>query len=240
MSQPFESAISFQVATLKIVNETGFGSGIILDEDNGIIATCAHVVGNSKSGEVRSYLVPRPIQYEVIERGDEEENDVALLKANLSQLRNGDFLSKFTKDVRIRSSAIGSGEAVMLCGYPDVLTDSSHPEEANQLPVLTWGITSTFPMSEEEQIIVSASILPGNSGGPCFDSAGYLLGLASASSILGALEVIAEGRRFRRVIPATERTNDVKGIPPVSVIWALTTVNPDAPTLIVTSGENPA
>ena len=33
---------------------------------------------------------------------------------------------------------------------------------------------------------------------------------------------------------------EVNGIPPVLIIWALTMVNPDAPALIVTSGESPA
>ncbi len=40
--------------------------------------------------------------------------------------------------------------------------------------------------------------------------------------------------------PVMEIVRDVNGIPPVLTTWALTTVNPDAPTLISTSGESPA
>ena len=39
--------------------------------------------------------------------------------------------------------------------------------------------------------------------------------------------------------PVMEIVRDVNGIPPVLTTWALTIVNPDAPTLISTSGESP-
>ena len=199
----FESAISFQVMTVKVRNGESWGSGIILDDTNGIIATCSHVVSAFKTGKIQTYFHPEPIAYEVIDRGYEDENDVALLKADLSPMRSGDFPSNFAKDILIRSNSnpIGSGEAVMLCGYPDIMADYSSDENFD-LPVLTWGITSKFPISEVEDIVVSALILPGNSGGPCFDSAGHLMGLASASKIFGSAELVTGRGKILRPLPA--------------------------------------
>lgn len=200
----FESAISFQVMTVKVRNGESWGSGIILDDANGIIATCSHVVSAFKTGKIQTYFHPEPIVYEVIDRGYEDENDVALLKADLGPMRSGNFPSNFAKDIRIRpnSNPISSGEAVMLCGYPDIMADYSSDEDLVDLPVLTWGITSKFPISDVEDIVVSALISPGNSGGPCFDSAGNLIGLASASKIFGLAELVTGKGKILRPLPA--------------------------------------
>lgn len=178
-----------------MVNGSSFGSGIVLDDADGIIATCSHVVRDSKNGQIQTPYHDKPIDYEVVARGYEDENDVAILRADLSPLRKGEFLSRFLKNVEIRTSAISSAEPIMLCGYPSVLGDS------NLLPVLTAGIVSRFPETEEEAIVVSALLSAGNSGGPCFDGENRLLGLASATQVIGSVEVLTSQGKQLRAIP---------------------------------------
>ncbi len=136
----------------------------------GMIVACAHVVSASRKGQIETFLHGEPIPYEVIDRGYEDDDDIAILKADLAVLKE----KILAGDIVTRTSTIVSGESIMLCGYPYLLGDS------NLLPVLTAGIVSTFPMTEEELILVSALLSRGNSGGPCFDGKGRLLGLAKA------------------------------------------------------------
>ena len=209
MSGSFESALEYQLATVKVLNGKGFGSGIVLDVAQGIIATCAHVVSSLNSGTVGTFLHGEAIPYTVIDRGFEDANDVAILKADLSSMRDT-WREIFT----LRTSVIVSGEPIMLCGFPYLLGDK------NLNPVLTSGIVSTFPMSDQELIIVSALLSPGNSGGPCFDGEGRLLGLAKAQQLIGHVEVLTDRGKELRQIPS-----NYGFIVPIDAVVALTRDN---------------
>jgi S1-C subfamily serine protease len=198
MGQAFEEATLVQLATVKVSNGEGHGSGIVLNPD-GIIATCSHVVSSLRTGTISSFLHDKEIKYQVIARGYEEENDVALLKADFSEVDKSNL--GLIKPLGIRTGGVYTGESVMVCGYPSVVDESRPGETDTSLPPVTSGVVSKISLIEDSRIMISATLYPGNSGGPCFDGENRLLGLASAAHVFGSVEVVSPQGRFLRLIP---------------------------------------
>lgn len=191
---PFGSAFLIQVLTVRVNNGESYGSGVILGAKEGIVATCSHVVRDFGKGGIETPYHDRPIPYEVLWKGYEGEEDIAILRADFPSIGFDKFVSGFVGSMKIRTEEIPSAEPVMICGYPSVL------RQDQLMPVLTAGIVSTFPDTTDSSIVVSATLYPGNSGGPCFDSKNRLIGLASAMQPLGTAEVLTqEGRQFRPI-----------------------------------------
>ena len=191
----FQRAQLVQGRTAYVMNGNSSGSGFFIDERH--LATCAHVVRDSNSGILKTILgrsdKDYTIKYNVVCRGFEMENDVAILKTQRSDLspEGAQFIRRTAKLVRRRVTALQSGESVMICGCP-----------MNQIdPILTSGMVSASPIGERGQILVSAFIQPGNSGGPCFDSGGKIVGLVSSTHTFGTVEVFVGGSKTLETIP---------------------------------------
>lgn len=152
---------------------------------------------DSNRGVLRTILGRREEQYEleysVVCRGFEKDNDVAILQIDARQLSNAGkrFMGSTARLFRIRMTGLQSGESVTICGCPMSL----------KTPILTFGIVSASPVDERGRILVSASIQPGNSGGPCYDSRGKVVGLVSSTHTFGMVEAYTDRGKILETIP---------------------------------------
>jgi len=149
------------------------GSGFLFD-DQGHVFTNNHVVEGLNSGEIRVLFpeVPQPIKAKI--EMTYPDADLAVLKIvpppNLQPLRLGD------------SEALEIGESLLVIGAPITLKQTA-----------TSGILSAKGRKIGSQKIqdffqTDAAINPGNSGGPVFNSAGEVVGIATAKVSAPGLE----------------------------------------------------
>ncbi|GHS91870.1 putative periplasmic serine endoprotease DegP-like protein [Planctomycetales bacterium] len=138
------------------------GSGFIIAA-NGLLVTNAHVVKNAKTITVK---LADGSEFSAAVVGDDEKNDVALLKIdaqNLPFLEFGD------------SDQIEVGEWVLAIGSPFGLTQT-----VTSGIVSAKGRNSTGISEYEDFIQTDAAINPGNSGGPLVNLDGEVVGLNTA------------------------------------------------------------
>jgi S1-C subfamily serine protease len=143
------------------------GSGFIVSK-KGYILTCNHVVKSSDS--VTVYLYDKGIQRElhgkVVIR--DPANDIALIKV--------EDLNLDTVNLQFnRLSQFPIGTDVFVFGYP--LTSSMGKNVK-----LTNGIISSKTGFKDaiNSYQITAPVQPGNSGGPCFDDFGNIVGIVNA------------------------------------------------------------
>ncbi len=162
--------ISTQTAAMDFfgpVYQDGSGSGVVVDEVQGLVVTNFHVITNARRISVTLY---NGQSYGVTLVGQDADHELALLKIvdppeNLVAARLGD------------SSVLEVGQRVLAIGNPFGLNRT-----------LTTGIISSLARtirSEngrliEDVIQTDAAINPGNSGGPLIDTAGRVIGLNTA------------------------------------------------------------
>ncbi len=146
----------------RVVNdEENSGTGFVVAE-NGIIATCAHVVEGAKRMVVNLSGQSYPATVIAIDA----KSDVALIRINASGLPVLPLAD---------SNAVQLAESVRAIGYPlsDVL--------GTGVKVTTGTIAGIIQDKQRGQRIqIDASINPGNSGGPVVNGAGQVIGVASA------------------------------------------------------------
>jgi 2-alkenal reductase len=144
----------------------GAGSGFVWDE-RGHVVTNAHVVAGASRVQVQ-LDTGKPVGATVV--GIAEDHDLAVVRLERSP--------RGLLPIRIGSSAdLRIGQSVFAIGNPFGLSRT-----------LTTGIVSaldrTLPTVDGRQVAgviqTDAAINPGNSGGPLLDSAGRLIGVASA------------------------------------------------------------
>lgn len=144
----------------------GTGSGFIISKD-GHILTNYHVIDGARKIEIELSDNSK-VSASVI--GGDKENDVALLKADLS---GKDFIVSTLGN----SNGINVGQKVLAIGSPFGLTGT-----------LTTGIISSLNRSlpaEDGTVLkniiqTDAAINPGNSGGPLLNSTGEIIGINTA------------------------------------------------------------
>jgi S1-C subfamily serine protease len=142
----------------------GMGSGVILDQKTGLVATNYHVI---KGSQRISITLSDARTYPAIRVGFDEENDIAILQIvdppdNLIAAELGN------------SEKLEVGQRVMAIGNPFGLDRT-----------LTTGIISSLDRTVElskgklmdNLIQTDAAINQGNSGGPLLDSMGRVIGL---------------------------------------------------------------
>jgi S1-C subfamily serine protease len=137
------------------------GTGFVLSEQ-GQILTNNHVV-NDCVDQVYGALPGKPeLKLRLVAR--DPRNDLALLMAP----------SRFSKAVALRGASIRPGDAVIAIGYPLFGTLSSEP-------IVTTGIVSALGGLQDDSrfLQISASVQPGNSGGPLLDMAGKVVGVVT-------------------------------------------------------------
>ena len=148
-------------------NMSGQGSGFFID-DGGHILTNNHVVEGAKTVTV---ILHDGTELEADVVGTDDQNDLALLKVDISSLDNISYL------VLGDSDAISPGQMAVAMGSPYGLEGS-----------ITVGIVSGVGRSltgETRRTIVDviqtdAAINPGNSGGPLLNSSGEVIGINTA------------------------------------------------------------
>ena len=137
--------------------------------------------------------------FEVLAKDD--ENDVAILRADFGKNTKGmKKLFGRIDSIKLRQTDISIGESVTVCGYPAIGWQVGSP-------LLISGLVSfkkpKGPGLEaiEDAIVVSCLIHHGNSGGPCFDQRGRLVGLVKELNNLGTVEAWRRGENDKAKRP---------------------------------------
>ena len=141
----------------------GFGSGVIIDADQGHVITNNHVIDGAHSIVV-ALSDGRRFEAEVV--GSDPGTDIAILKIdaeNLTAIRTGD------------STKLRVGDFVVAIGNPFGLGQSVTSGIVSALGRSGLGIESY-----EDFIQTDAPINPGNSGGALVDLRGELIGINTA------------------------------------------------------------
>ena len=138
------------------------GTGFVVST-NGHIVTNYHVIDGCV-GEIRGNLTGEGASALRVVSTD-ETNDLALLQA-----------PKASTDIaKIRATAVRSGDQVVAIGFPyhGLLTSDF---------TVTAGIVSSLSglLNDTRFLQISAAVQPGNSGGPLFDTSGYVVGVVAA------------------------------------------------------------
>lgn len=140
------------------------GSGVLIN-NNGYIATNNHVIKGAE--KIRISFQNDSIDYEAKIISQNEENDVAIVQITDSRFKSA------VKPVKWNSS-VSLGEKVFTLGYPISNKMSDNVKVVD-------GIVSGLNGREGNKAFFQTT-LPvwyGNSGGPCFNSKGEILGLAT-------------------------------------------------------------
>jgi putative serine protease PepD len=176
------SVVSVQIAAGQ---ESGEGSGIILDAQ-GHILTNNHVVSGASSGGRLTVVLSDGRGYAATVVGTDASTDLAVIK--LTTVPSG------LKPATIGdSSAVKTGDEVMAVGNPLGLSDTVTTGIVSALnrPVRTSSSESSNPFggTTGEPVVTNAiqtdaAINPGNSGGALVDSGGRVIGITSSIASL--------------------------------------------------------
>ena len=174
-----------QSLTVAVGTPGGLGSGLLMNQD-GWVATCAHVIGNYKKGKIKSHF--GTFEFVTAAVG-QASDDVAILRADLSALDSilKQTIAKTASQLHVSVGEPKTGERVVLCGYPVIVGKSGKLLWEAGMPLLCGGLVS---YSDQDVIIVSGTIHHGNSGGPCIDSRGRVIGLVAEFSKPGRIPVV--------------------------------------------------
>jgi len=140
------------------------GSGVLIN-NNGFIATNNHVIKGAK--KIRISFQNDTADYEAKIISQNEENDVAIVQITDSRFKSA------VKPIKWNSS-VSLGEKVFTLGYP-------FTKEMSDNVKVVDGIVSGLNGRKGNKAFFQTT-LPvwyGNSGGPCFNSKGEILGLAT-------------------------------------------------------------
>ena len=153
---------NIQPGLVHIITSSGTGSGFVIDED-GLIVTNEHVVGNSRTLTVR-FVSGREYRGTVI--GKDSAADLAVVRLSSDERFNPMTLGD--------SSAISIGDDVMALGFP-------LSNRLGNSPTITRGILSSRRNFRGiERLQTDAAINPGNSGGPLVNRIGEVIGISTS------------------------------------------------------------
>jgi S1-C subfamily serine protease len=162
--------------TVKVSQEYGHGSGVLIAPD--VVLTNAHVVEGDRNVEVKLHT-GEIITGKVVWASEQNlpGTDLAIVKLNRIVTA-----SRKLPDISCSLPAVGS--ALTVIGHP-MMTE--------------WTVTKGYVASirpssgdfaDEEQtgnyFYMDVTVLPGNSGGPVFDSRGRLIGLVQAVVVVSS------------------------------------------------------
>lgn len=144
------------------------GSGFALNK--GYLATNYHVVEGASVIKVFGVKGNFNVGYNAKVIITDKVNDLAVLKIDDSR-----FQGFGTIPYRVKTSMAEVGESCFVLGYPMTMTMGSEVK-------LTTGVISARSGFQGDVSLyqISAPIQPGNSGGPCFDNSGNLVGVVNA------------------------------------------------------------
>lgn len=144
------------------------GSGFALNK--GYLATNYHVIEGASVIKVFGVKGNFNIGYNAQVVITDKVNDLAVLKINDNRFQGFGAIP-----YRVKTTMAEVGESVFVLGYPLTTTMGSEVK-------LTTGVISARSGFQGDVSLyqVSAPIQPGNSGGPCFDNNGNLVGIINS------------------------------------------------------------
>jgi len=150
-------------AVVRIHTRDASGTGFLVAPDR--VATAWHVV--SRGGEIVLETADRRLVQASV-RAFDRQADVALLQLE-------EPLAE-TRPLTVVSEAPAVGAALLTVGHPLV---SGRPPKGERAGLLEWSLTAgTVAAVGEQQVQVTTSFQPGNSGGPALDDRGRVVGVA--------------------------------------------------------------
>ncbi len=164
-------------------NKSKQGSGVILN-DKGIILTNYHVFAGNEKMEIKHR--DNTINYTAVV-GVNIEKDILILKIDGGSYPNIDLAKREDLKVGQKVYAIGSP-----MGLENTLSDG-----------LLSGFREIGKTIKKNYIQISASISPGSSGGPVFNSRGELIGISNMS--------MEEGQNLNFAIPIDDIMSVMQG-----------------------------
>ncbi|MGW7439292.1 S1C family serine protease [Streptomyces sp. NPDC054849] len=168
-------------ATVQVLGKYGDGTGFVYDAEKGLIATNAHVVQGEPSLKVKVGEQP-PAPVRVV--GIDPCADLAVLTftskpPDLKSLEFGE-----SKDLEV-------ADTVTALGYPVSISDTSQKVVYTAGSVQNPNVVNAAPSSSfpryPSTIQHSATVNPGNSGGPLLDGQGKVVGI-NALTVTGATQ----------------------------------------------------
>ena len=147
-------------------NFTGNGSGFLISND-GYIATNYHVIEEAKVIQVEFDFEDGREAFPASVIQVDKDNDLAILKVDLN---NRDLQLPYTVNNKLQEV----GTKIFALGYPyaDVM--------GNEIKYSDGSINSRTGIKGDVRFYqISAPVQPGNSGGPCFNEKGDLIGIVS-------------------------------------------------------------
>jgi S1-C subfamily serine protease len=202
---------SVKEGVVTIFTSAGHGSGFLLD-NSGLIVTNSHVV-NETGEHLRVKFGPEQIVQGKLVIND-RENDVAVILANLTNIKEHKSLSVFIPTEN--EPLVMVGEQILAIGSPI--------ERETLEKTLTAGVVGKF---DGKVINHDAAINPGNSGGPLVNYDGQVVGIntfiqlanhgpgvAGAVPITKALPVLNQAKELVRTLekPSAELMPDTPAI----------------------------
>jgi S1-C subfamily serine protease len=205
------SAAELRAATVLIVTDSGSGSGTIIDGEQGLILSNAHVARPDAPGQVLLYgegeegLPTSQREVEVYLSGADDETakptylaevvaadgylDLAVLR--ITRTITGSIIDDDDlglPDIPVGDSkSLEQGDTIQMIGYPSGVSGSLSPQ-ADTATVAGFALDERIG-DNRAWINSSVNISAGNSGGLAADDAGHLVGVPSAERFVDDDEV---------------------------------------------------
>ena len=151
----------------------GYGSGFVIDGDEGIILTNDHVINGAEQIQV-TLADGTDLEAELV--GSDEVTDVAVLRVNAGR--------------PLAEAPLGTSQDLLIGEWALAVGNPFGVEVSNSEPTVTAGVVSAtgrhIVPSENDQsfylgmIQTDAAINPGNSGGPLVNALGQVIGINSS------------------------------------------------------------
>ncbi|UCE66351.1 MAG: trypsin-like peptidase domain-containing protein [Candidatus Zixiibacteriota bacterium] len=148
-----------------------YGSGFLLSKF-GYVVTNYHVVEDAEKIEV--ILPDKNLKFAVKVEAEDKKNDIVILRMN--DLDLPDYFNREFPFSLGNSDSVKVGEEVFTLGYPigNIMGTSSR--------LSTGVVNSLYGIQDDDRLFqISNPVLPGNSGGPLFNSRGEVVGLVVSS-----------------------------------------------------------
>jgi putative serine protease PepD len=206
-------------AVTSIRTNVGEGTGFLIDHDQGMLVTNAHVVGTATHVLVRFGQDGDAIDGDVL--GVDPSSDLAVVSIDPSHVPRGAKALRFAD-----SRAVEVGDLVVAIGNPFGL-DRTATEGI--VSGLGRSIQSPNGFAIDDVIQTDAPINPGNSGGPLLDDGANVIGVNSQIATAGVAGNIGIGfavpsNTVRQIVPRLEKG---EAIPRP---WLGVTTTPASPT----------
>ncbi|MFD9303410.1 S1C family serine protease [Streptomyces sp. NPDC060048] len=164
-------------ATVLVTGKYAEGTGFVYDADKGLIATAAHVVQGEPSLKVAVGDQP-PAPARLVGIDPCEDLAVLAFTSVPPDLKALEFAE--SKDVQ-------TADTVIALGYPAALGDASHKVVYTAGSVQNSNVVNSEPSTSLPRypatIQHSATVNPGNSGGPLLNSDGKVVGINALASV---------------------------------------------------------